>query len=179
MTAYWKLSYKTTVCNFNSIYYCSSPIFAKFGPHNFTIHWLPTNQTVRASPSGGSQRRRLSTVSMVWSRTFTAPQQWSFIYSSFTNTCPFNWRYTVLPKMYQLSHHRRYSPKKYKSGQENATDIAVCLWVCYSNCDSHKINIIWVLLNKVDMHKMDCHECHKSKAKLLNVHKSINQQKNL
>jgi len=28
--------------------------------------------------------------------------------------------------------------------------------VCYHSCDSHKINRTWVLLSKIDMHKMDC-----------------------
>ena len=31
--------------------------------------------------------------------------------------------------------------------------------VCYCSCDSHEINITWVLLSNVDMHKMDCQLC--------------------
>ena len=37
--------------------------------------------------------------------------------------------------------------------------------VCNCSCYSHK-NITWVLLSKVDMHKMDCKQCH-------NIHSGV------
>jgi len=36
--------------------------------------------------------------------------------------------------------------------------------MCYRSCDSHKINITWVLLSKVDMHKMYCLYCHNTRT---------------
>ena len=41
---------------------------------------------------------------------------------------------------------------------------------CYHSCDSYKINTIWVLLSKVDMHKMGC---QLPKYSLRSTHKPV------